>query len=75
MAAQTRPEPVLLLDLVKAVIALGVGLGWWQLGDTAISTILTIVGGVATLVLSFITRSKVTPVSDPQVPDTTASGV
>lgn len=56
-----QPEPVLVLDAVKALVALAVGLGWVMLTDAQVALILTAAGAVLSLTLSVLTRSQVTP--------------
>ncbi|MDN5929480.1 MAG: hypothetical protein L0I24_00175 [Pseudonocardia sp.] len=60
-----RPEPVLVLDALKAVIALTVGFGWVYLDAVEVELILTGSGAILALVLTLLTRRQVTPVSDP----------
>lgn len=60
-----RPEPVLLLDAAKALLAVGVGLGWVYLDNSQVELLLTALGAVLAVVLTFVTRRAVTPVSDP----------
>lgn len=68
VAQQTRrPEPVAIAAAAQAVLAALVTLGWVTLDDTTIRTIATAIGVVIAGVITLIARSKVTPVSDPQL--------
>lgn len=60
-----RPEPVLALDVLKAVIALAIGMGWVYLDAVEVELLLTGSGAILALVLTLLTRRQVTPVSDP----------
>lgn len=60
-----RPEPVLILDALKALIAVAVVLGWVQLDALQVELLISAAGAVLAAVLTFITRRVVTPVSDP----------
>lgn len=66
-----RPQPVLALDALKAVIAMAVGYGWVVLDAVEVELVLTGSGAILTLVLSLLTRRQVTPVSDPRAADGT----
>lgn len=61
----SRPEPVLILDALKALIAVAVVLGWVQLDTLQVELLISAAGAVLAAVLTFVTRRVVTPVSDP----------
>lgn len=64
-----RPEPVVLFDIGKGLIAALVATGWITLDDQTVAMIGTGAGLVLFVVLTIITRSKVTPTSDPLAAD------
>lgn len=68
MPVTGRPEPVLILDAIKALLALAVVLGWVTLSDVQVQVIISAAGAVLALVLTLVTRARVTPVSDPVDP-------
>ncbi|MFC5997101.1 hypothetical protein ACFQE5_23085 [Pseudonocardia hispaniensis] len=61
-----RPEPVVVLDFVKAGIAVAAGYGWVQADDPLVGTLTTTIAGLLYLGLTLATRRRVTPLSDPQ---------
>lgn len=64
-----RPEPVLAMEAVKAVLVAVVALGWVVLDSLQIEVTVTAVGAVLALVLTFMARARVTPIEDPLLPD------
>jgi hypothetical protein len=62
-----RPEPVLAAEAVKAVLVALVAFGWVVLDNLQIELVVTAVGAVAALVLTFVARSRVTPIEDPLI--------
>jgi hypothetical protein len=66
-AQPRRPEPVAIAAAVQAVLAAAVAVGWVTLDNAAIATIGTAVAAVASIVVTIITRSKVTPTADPKM--------
>ncbi len=66
-----RPEPVVVLDVVKALVALGAGFGWFAADDPLIQYGATGAGLVVFVALTLLTRGRVTPTADPQLEDGT----
>lgn len=64
-----RPRPVLVLDTVKGLVAVGVVMGWVTLDNTQVSALISLAGLIIALVLSFVTQGRVTPVADPMTVD------
>ena len=64
-----RPEPVLILDGVKAIVALAAVAGWITVDSATINSITSAGALVVFIVLSIVTRGKVTPTSDPRGAD------
>jgi hypothetical protein len=54
-------EPAAYAEAVRLVIAALVGVGWITLDDSLIQSIVTAVGALASIVLTVVVRSKVTP--------------
>lgn len=69
LTTTSRPEPVLLMDAVKALVAVLVSLGWLQLDSVQVNLVITLAGALITVVLSIVTRRWVTPMSDPIAAD------
>jgi hypothetical protein len=63
-----RPEPVAIAAAAQAVLAALVALGWANLDDATINIIGTAIAAVLSVVFTWIARSRVTPVSDPVIP-------
>ena len=61
-----RPEPVVYANLVQAVLAALVTLGWINIDSTVIDAIGTVVAAVLAGAITLGVRSQVTPVTDPQ---------
>lgn len=66
-----RPEPVVVLDVTKALVALGAGFGWFAADDPLIQYGATGAGLIVFVALTLLTRGRVTPTSDPQLRDGT----
>lgn len=60
-----RPEPLVVLDVAKFLVAAAVTAGWVNLGTTSEDVIITMVGAALWAVLLVWQRARVTPVSDP----------
>lgn len=61
-----RPEPVVVLDVAKLAVTVAVGYGWVALDTTQQATVATGAGAAVWLILCWLTRDQVTPVSAPQ---------
>lgn len=60
-----RPEPVVVLDVAKLAITVAVGYGWLALDTVQEATVASGAGAAVWLVLCWLTRDQVTPVSAP----------
>lgn len=62
----TRTQPVTLAEVVRLVVVALVGAGWLTLDDAAVNTVVSVVGVVASIALTWWTGRKVTPVAKPR---------
>ncbi len=60
-------EPAAFAEFVRAVLAALVGVGWVTIDDTTINTVVSVVGLLASFVLTHFVRKNVMPVTDPYV--------
>ena len=60
-----RANPVIWLDAVKVVLAVGVVLGWWVAPGEPITDLASAAAAVAFAALTWTTRSKVSPARPP----------
>lgn len=66
-----RPEPVVVLDAVKGIVALLGGFGFLAADDPLVQYGSTGVALLVFVVLTILTRRRVTPMTDPQLADGT----
>lgn len=63
-------EPVLIAHAFTAILALGVGLGWWVFpGQPVIDAIGTVTALIVSLIGAMIARGQVSPVGSPWLVD------
>jgi hypothetical protein len=58
-------------EVARLVIAALVALGWVTVDDNTANTIVTLVGGILSVVLTVVVRSHVTPVRTGPLPPST----
>jgi hypothetical protein len=56
-----RANPVIYLDVLKALITVGVVLGWWAMPGEPITDLVSAAGAIAWIALTLATRNRVTP--------------
>lgn len=62
--AQT--QPVSLAEVVRMIVVALVSAGWLTLDDTAVNTVVSVVGAIVSIGLTWWTTHKVTPVAKPR---------
>ncbi len=65
----TKTQPVTLAEAIRVVVVLLVGAGWLTLDDAAVNTIVSIVGVVMSIALTWWAGRKVTPLAKPRAGD------
>ncbi len=71
MATNPTREPAMYAEVARLVIAALVALGWVTVDDNTANTIVTLVGGILSVVLTVVVRSHVTPVRTGPLPPST----
>lgn len=62
-------EPAAISEAIRYVAGILVAAGWLTISDGTLNTIITIIGALVSLGLTFWTRAKVTPVAKPVDPE------
>ncbi len=62
----TKTQPVSLAEAVRVVVVLLVGAGWLTLDDAAVNTVVSVVGVLVSVGLTWWTGRKVTPLAKPR---------
>lgn len=62
----TKTQPVGLAEVVRMVVVALVGAGWLTLDDAAVNTVVSVVGVVVSIGLTWWTGRKVTPLAKPR---------
>ncbi|PKW15912.1 hypothetical protein [Saccharopolyspora spinosa] len=67
----TQTEPAAIAEAVRIILIALVGAGWLTLDDTTLASIVSVVGVLASVALTWWTRRKVTSLAAPRATDGT----
>ncbi|MBB5157651.1 hypothetical protein [Saccharopolyspora phatthalungensis] len=67
----TQTEPAAIAEVVRVILVALVGAGWLALDDATLASIVSVVGVLASVALTWWTRRKVTSLARPRATDGT----